>query len=233
MYRVDMTLVGASDFIGQRVKEVREQLGWTAEQLAARCAEIGAPEITRSVIANIESGRRDQDGRRRREVTVDELLTLSYALNVPPVYLFLPIQDTERLRVTDSVDMIPSQAAPWVTGDDTVNAYEIFLDMSSPMTDEDIKKWAHWRRRGLPVNYLRVVWALASRFDELSNQESGDAADSARREILGEIATIVGWFMNVGLTPPALPRSVVGGLRELMADDPSFAAELLVTAEEA
>jgi len=157
---------------------------------------------------------------------VDELLTLSYALSVPPVYLFLPIQGTERLRVTGGVDMIPTQAPPWVTGDDTVNSEEIFLD-------DDIKKWAHWRRHGLPINYLRVIWALASRFDDLSREPGDSQTDSARRAILGEIATMIGWFMNVGLTPPAMPRSVVSGLRELMADDPSFPAEMLVTAEDA
>jgi transcriptional regulator with XRE-family HTH domain len=228
-----MTLVGASDFIGQRVKEVREGLGWTAEQLAARCAEIGAPEITRSVIANIESGRRDQAGRRRREVTVDELLKLSYALSVPPPFLFLPIQGRERLRITESVDMLPAQAVSWVVGDDTVNSYEVFPDMASPMTEDDFKNWAHWRRRGLPINFLRVIWALASRFEDLSKQAGDSQTDSAREAILVEIATMVGWFMNVGLTPPALPRSVVDGIRQVMADDGSFHAAMLVTAEDA
>jgi transcriptional regulator with XRE-family HTH domain len=71
-----------SDVVARRVREVRKQRGWTAERLAAECARVGAPHLTASVIANIESGRRDQQGRRRRDVTVDELLHLAGALDV-------------------------------------------------------------------------------------------------------------------------------------------------------
>jgi hypothetical protein len=58
-------------------------------ELAARCAELGAGHLTENVIENIESGRRDKQGRRRRDVTVDELLTLAVALNVAPVHLLV------------------------------------------------------------------------------------------------------------------------------------------------
>ena len=55
---------------------------WTAEILAERCAAAGAPELTAQVIFNIESGRRDASGRRRREVTLDEAAALARVLGV-------------------------------------------------------------------------------------------------------------------------------------------------------
>lgn len=75
------------------VKASRQQRGWTAARLAQRCAETGAPEITTAVIANIETGRRDQDGRRRRDVTVDELVAFARALDMRPSELFADTGD--------------------------------------------------------------------------------------------------------------------------------------------
>ncbi len=69
--------------VARRMKELRQRRGWTAAELADRCAEIGMPELNRSVIANIES-------HRRKYVTVDEAFTLAYALDVAPIHLLVP-----------------------------------------------------------------------------------------------------------------------------------------------
>lgn len=45
------------------------------------------PEVTAQSVSNIETGRRGKDGRRRRFVTVDELIALAVALQVAPVHL--------------------------------------------------------------------------------------------------------------------------------------------------
>lgn len=81
-----------SDLVAERVTCVRKSRGMTAQDLAERCAttEVGAPEITAQTISNIETGRRDKDGRRRRAVTVDELMSLAVALQVPPADLLAP-----------------------------------------------------------------------------------------------------------------------------------------------
>ena len=82
-----MTENTISDRVAERVQELRKQRGWSARRLAEACAAIGSPQLTESVIANIESGRRE-DGRRRRDVTVDELIAFANALDVPPTRLF-------------------------------------------------------------------------------------------------------------------------------------------------
>lgn len=81
----------ASDEVAARVKESRQRQGWTAARLALRCGEVGAPEITASVLANIESGRPDPvTGQRRRRITLEELLALAAALRTKPERLLYP-----------------------------------------------------------------------------------------------------------------------------------------------
>jgi transcriptional regulator with XRE-family HTH domain len=80
----------ASDGVARRVKELRQRRGWSATRLAEQCADQGAPQLTASVIANIESGRRDKQGRRRRHVTVEELVAFAAALQTSPMLLLGP-----------------------------------------------------------------------------------------------------------------------------------------------
>jgi transcriptional regulator with XRE-family HTH domain len=80
----------ASDGVAARARQLRQRRGWSAARLAERCAEVGAPQLTASVIANIESGRRDKQGRRRRHVTVEELVALATALQTSPLVLLGP-----------------------------------------------------------------------------------------------------------------------------------------------
>lgn len=77
--------------------------------LADRCAEVGAPEVNRSVLANIESGRRDS-------VSVDELMILALALDVSPVDLLAADQDDGEVALVPG-DPIPTRTArEWVCG---------------------------------------------------------------------------------------------------------------------
>ena len=62
--------------VATRVKALRRQLRLSAREVAERCAAAGAPSLTRSTIAKIESGV-------RQSVTVDELAALAQALGVP------------------------------------------------------------------------------------------------------------------------------------------------------
>jgi transcriptional regulator with XRE-family HTH domain len=79
-----------SDTVARRVKHLRRRKGWSARRLAEACAATGSPQLSESVIANIESGRRDEYGRRRRDVTVDEAVGFARALDVPLIHL-LPV----------------------------------------------------------------------------------------------------------------------------------------------
>jgi hypothetical protein len=54
------------------------------------------------------------------------------------------------------------------------------------------------------------------------------------RAPLNELANIIEWFANVGLTPPALPRCVVDALRDekTLGRPLEYPAELLISGEE-
>ncbi|HEY2550112.1 MAG TPA: hypothetical protein VGI64_06005 [Streptosporangiaceae bacterium] len=120
-----MTAESVSDVLARRVREVRKKRNWTPSDLARRCEALGAEKLTENAVENIESGRR-QGGRRRREITVDELFVLAYALDVAPISLLVPIDDppdgydvaTQRgfIQVTPSASSAYPNVRAWIAG---------------------------------------------------------------------------------------------------------------------
>lgn len=101
--------------IAKRVKELRQRKGWTAAELADRCADKGLDGFNRSVLANLESGR-------RKYVTVAEMLALAYVLDVAPVHLLVPVEAddmfTEDLyAICPDVFLPVPHAREWVRGE--------------------------------------------------------------------------------------------------------------------
>jgi transcriptional regulator with XRE-family HTH domain len=76
--------------VGERVREIRRRRQQSVADLAKAAAAAGHPELTRDAIYAIESGRRLQ-GRRRRTVSVDELLAFAEVFDVPISVLLWPI----------------------------------------------------------------------------------------------------------------------------------------------
>lgn len=106
-----MANLSASSIAGLRIRQARQRHGWTAAELAARCAKAGAPQLSPTVITNIETRRRES-----REVSVDELLILAHVLGVPPVQLMIPLDAGEELEIVPGVTMGPLEAAGWAGG---------------------------------------------------------------------------------------------------------------------
>lgn len=104
-----------SDLVAENVRDLRKRRGLSGSDLARRCADRGAPELTAAIIRNIENGRR-QGGRRRRMITVDELVALAYALDASPAHLLTP---TERgLPVTGTTSATERDARLWLRGEE-------------------------------------------------------------------------------------------------------------------
>jgi transcriptional regulator with XRE-family HTH domain len=76
-----------SDTVARRVQELRQRRGWSVARLAEECARTGAPELTESVLTNMLTRRR-RGASRPRDVTIDEVVALARALDVPPVGLW-------------------------------------------------------------------------------------------------------------------------------------------------
>lgn len=61
----------------RNIRALRVARGWSAVELESRCAATGIATVPRSVIANLENGRRSM-------VTVDELAALADVFGVEP-----------------------------------------------------------------------------------------------------------------------------------------------------
>jgi transcriptional regulator with XRE-family HTH domain len=177
-------LLNASSLIAQRLKEARTRRRMTAKQLAERCAGLGAPRMSAYVIANIETG--------RREVSVEDLFLLAYALDVAPTFLVALPQDpptalalTAEVHVTD-----PATLARWVRG-----------DAALPGTDAEHYYSTAPERTPAPqagqamTDYARAVLhegsaRLASQFEAEAAQFISRTRGQVR-EMIGELRTAV------------------------------------------
>ena len=106
-----------SDVVAEQVSRLRKQAGLTREQLAARCADLGWPALTFGAIGSIETGRRDNDGRRVRHVTVEERDVLAAALGVPSVLLEVPLGESDPIEVLPGLWNDAWTAYRWLVGE--------------------------------------------------------------------------------------------------------------------
>jgi transcriptional regulator with XRE-family HTH domain len=91
-----------------QLKRVRRRRDVTVVDLAARCAHLGAVEITQNVLHNIEAG--------RRTVTLDQLAALALALDVAPVHLLTSPPDGRPVQVTPQARASSTTWDTWVHG---------------------------------------------------------------------------------------------------------------------
>jgi DNA-binding XRE family transcriptional regulator len=107
-----------SDVVAGRIREVRRKRSLTVAQLAQRCAKLGAAGLTEQALYNIETGRPDKQGHRRRAVNIDELLVIAYALDVAPVHLIVPvdIDGLEPYEIAPGMDFPARYVREWIRG---------------------------------------------------------------------------------------------------------------------
>ena len=188
-----------SDIVAQRVRDMRRRLGLTAGGLAARCAGIGAPQITAQVITNLETGRRDASGRRVRGITVDELLVLAAALDVPPPYLLAPLTGDGILAITPSLEVDGLGASRWLCGE------QIPVAFGAPARAE-----IAFRRAQRPLNVLQRAWMAADALSTL--REAGKKGTQDYRALLGHLARHLDELDGLLVPAPPLPRWLTSDL---------------------
>ncbi|WP_280837575.1 helix-turn-helix transcriptional regulator [Micromonospora sp. A200] len=114
------------------MRDLRKGRGWSAQRLAEEMTRVGI-SWDRSIVANLESGR-------RRAVSVEEWLALSFVLDVAPVHLLVPPTDDQRpatggfveVQPVGTVTTTPGFMRAWVRGQtpiSTVDARRYFSEV--------------------------------------------------------------------------------------------------------
>jgi transcriptional regulator with XRE-family HTH domain len=174
-----------SDTVGEQITAWRKRLGMSREQLADLCSRFHMPELTHAALTNIESGRRNKDGIRRRAVSVDEISVIALALGVAPILLMFPYPERE-------FGTIPGEGREgetyktlfWFTGE-----MELHSDADPGLT---VLHKEQWRESVHPLEQLREHQSLvATLIRQLHNQGQLDLVDQSLtpeswREIGGE-----------------------------------------------
>lgn len=94
--------------VGARVRQFRTTEDISAQTLANRTAQLGY-EVKRSVIADMESGRRST-------VSLADVLVLARALGVPPVALLVDAHKGTKNEILPGTPVDVWEAADWITG---------------------------------------------------------------------------------------------------------------------
>ncbi|MFD3415633.1 helix-turn-helix domain-containing protein [Streptomyces cyaneofuscatus] len=186
--------------VAAEVRRRRKELGWSAQDLADRCAEIDHP-IPRNVIANMESGRRSN-------LPLVDVMVLAEALGTPPICLLYPVgyvDDVQRLPLQDSTSTL--DALRWFTGEETdLGADDDMLryfrvhhtaqeQLRSARRDEE---YARYHAQTAP-NADRKAEALRSQ------ARAAEAADDAENRL----RRVRAFIEEEGATPPHLWHDVV------------------------
>ncbi|MFF7637744.1 helix-turn-helix domain-containing protein [Kitasatospora sp. NPDC008050] len=148
--------------VAEAVRRFREERGMSAQDVADACAKLGYP-IARSVIANLENGRRSS-------VDVAELLVLAKVLDVPPVALLVPVGEESEIEVLPDQVYSTDDALMWVTG-------ELPLDYEPP--DDTVEERFEEVRK-----HSQMVYALLKSISRTDEHRRGAALtrDQATRE---------------------------------------------------
>ena len=122
---------GPTAVIVRQMRELRAARGWSAQRLANEVSAAGL-SWDRSIVANLESGR-------RRTLSVEEWLVVSRVLGIAPLHLLVPVNDAD-MQVTPQDHITAHQARQWIRGGDPLD----------PVDDEHREQIQAWVRHRPP-----------------------------------------------------------------------------------
>lgn len=142
----------------------------SAQQLADECAALGHA-IPRSVLANLESGRRET-------VSVPELLVIAQALNVAPILLLFPLGYEPDAEVRPGCWTRAWDAAEWFAGRRDVPPAPLHDDkvaVGEPVYRRPVELYEAYERA---QETYRRAQVNTRRWRERARTENGDVAES-------------------------------------------------------
>ncbi|MGW6243829.1 helix-turn-helix domain-containing protein [Streptomyces roseolus] len=172
--------------ISMEVRRQRHAKGLSAQQLSDRCAALGMP-IQRSVLANLESGR-------RTTVTFAEVLVLAAALEVAPATLAFPVGRKMTVEVLPGVERQPLDAIRWMAGLASTDGVE-FQDRDSSVVQRFIE------HEELVKRTLRALNLRDSSLSGYADAAPGREASERLEELEARAAQIVDQIQELEKDP--------------------------------
>jgi hypothetical protein len=131
----------------------------STQKVADRCAELGFPGLTRSVITSIEMGTRES-------ISVPEWLVLAQALEVPALLLLFPLGRVDEMEVLPGAELAPWEGLQWSEAGGQITA--------SPR--EIAKRGVVWlfRQHDRAVSYWRTSYRDLLEVDKVLDGEDPD-----------------------------------------------------------
>jgi hypothetical protein len=172
----------------------------SAQQLANRCAALGAAGLTRLVITNLETGR-------RAAVTVPELVALAAALETAPLLLLYPVGIQREVEYLPGRSAETWAAARWWTGEYRMDSDGALLGAARvspiPLLADHNVVLAELAEVPGGVTQARYLRARRRQFDE-------DFGPDDRKLLHGVVALheIRQLLQDADLKPPELPSDL-------------------------
>lgn len=163
-------LQGLARAVATEVRRHRQRLNLSAQALSDRCAELGY-SMPRSVLANLENGRREN-------VTLAELLILGKALGVPPSLLVFPVGETMMAEPLPGAERPTWSAYKWFTGVDPFPASQD--PMSNGLHIDGDKN--EWSETSLPMLMWSEEDTFVDQWRETRDEIDRRTKDAARHE---------------------------------------------------
>jgi hypothetical protein len=160
--------------VADGIRRHRKELRISTQQLADRTAQLGLP-IQRSVLANLENGRRGS-------VSVAELLILAAALGAAPMDLLYPVGLEEKIEMLPGRQADPLGIVSWFCGDSKLDLTGESTTLGQAKAGEESNVYLIKYHKGL-IDKLRTHEAGAARAsaDALAGKAAAaEAAEAAR-----------------------------------------------------
>lgn len=201
--------------VAQHLRRWREELGLSAQQLADRTRVLGF-HVPRSVIANLENGRRET-------LSIAEFLVLAAALDVPPVLLIADLGRENVVEILPDVSVSTWLARGWILGAADPVGYETlntsrWLEARRSIVLYDIHKLLVREHQQTRLRIKRVAEQMGSRVDRGDLVLAADE-DSLLSTALSELAYSLDrirshreLIQKEGFLLPALPSDIAAEL---------------------
>lgn len=199
-----------SQFLGRQVKFWRDRRKLTAQAVADRLAEIGAPALNRVALSKIEVG--------ERRVSVDEWLQLAHALAVPPAMLLMDFRTGEHVALTPDIELHPWLMWKWIRGEEPpmvtnpaggalVTRVEEFGQATTAIQlycqEEDAANLVHNARSAI------------RNAEYVGDPKLQAEARAQFVEALQKLTAVLDEMVENGIEPPAKPAAWIEPIREL------------------